>query len=207
MFWDFQCSPAIIQQFKSHGIQVYGWGYHYGTPDIQAQVAAVQQALDCGLDGYIVDLEAEVEQASTHPHVAALLTALRPLIAPGTLGYTSFGHPGFHPGAPWKLLDELCDLALPQIYFEKFSFRPTNEEEVQECLSAHQQTGLSKPLLPIWSSETDAVRPVSTRELQHYLHRFPGSSIWRLPHRGEQSEAWHVTYDERPRVTVFSAVL
>lgn len=202
MFWNFQCSPAIVQEFHSRGMTVYGWGYHYGTPDIDTQVASVKQALDCGLDGYILDVESEVKNPNTHPQVKALLAKLRPLVKPGTLGYTSFGHPGFHPEVPWKILDEGCDLAFPQIYFEKFSFKSTNEEEVQECLNAHRQMGLTKPILPIWSSEADGTKPVSAGELQQYLNRFPGSSIWRLPHVGERGEAWNLTYEDRPVIPV-----
>ncbi|MBD2568077.1 peptidoglycan-binding protein [Anabaena lutea] len=199
-----QCTLEIIKQFKDQGIQVYGWGYHYGTPDITAQVGAVKQALDCGLDGYILDLEVEVEAASTHNDVKKLLQALRPLVPAGTLGYTSFGHPGFHPDIPWKILDDICDLAFPQIYFEKFGFGKTNEDEVQDCLKAHTDKGLTKPILPIWGSEPDSKNPASASELQSYLNRFPGSSIYRLPEfrdgNLERSQAWNLIYSDQPLV-------
>jgi len=208
MFWGFQCTPEVVQQFKSRGIEVYGWGFHYGTADVDAQVAAVRQALDCGLDGYILDLEGHVENVSTHPRVEALLLALRPLVKPGTLGYTSFAHPGFHPRAPWRILDQHCDIALPQIYFELFTFRPTNEEEVQACLESQRQAGLTKPMLPIWSSSPDAPQPASASELQCYLRRFPGSSIWRLPHVGEVGgKAWVLAYDSEALVVAGSEQL
>lgn len=69
MFWAHQCSKTIVDKFHTEGIEVYGWGYHYGTPDINAQVNAVRKALDCGLDGYIFDLEQEVKNPSTHNNV------------------------------------------------------------------------------------------------------------------------------------------
>ncbi|MEB3121355.1 MAG: peptidoglycan-binding protein [Snowella sp.] len=198
MFWGHQCSTDIVKKFKDKDIQVFGWGYHYGTSNINAQVTAVKQAVDCGLDGYILDVEVEVENTSTHSNITALLTQLRPLVSSGTLGYTSFGHPGFHPNIPWKILDQHCDIALPQIYFEKFGFRATNEDEVQDCLKAHEAIGLSKPILPIWGSESDSSNPAKASELQSYLNRFPGSSIWRLPEfrRGvlERGQAWNLNY-------------
>jgi hypothetical protein len=194
MFWSRQCSPEIINKFKSSGVEVYGWGYHYGTDNIVEQVSAVKQALDCGLDGYILDLEKEVEDKSTHIYVDKLLFALRPLLKEGTLGYTSFGHPGLHPNIPWKILDKYCDIALPQIYFEKFTFKPTTLEKVKDCLDAHQRIGLQKPILPIWGSESDTQKPATKAELQDYLNNYPGSSIWRLPNKGERGEAWNLTY-------------
>ncbi|MEO9125811.1 MAG: hypothetical protein ABI262_14185, partial [Microcoleus sp.] len=142
MFWDFQCNKNIIQEFKDNDVQVFGWGYHYGTDDISDQVKAVQQALNCGLDGYVVDMEAEVEDTKTHTDVDRLLAALKPLVPAAGFGYTSFGHPEFHPDVPWKILDKYCDLAMPQIYFEKFTFENNNEDEVQKCLQAHKNLGL-----------------------------------------------------------------
>jgi hypothetical protein len=194
MFWSHQCSPEIIREFKSRGVEVYGWGYHYGTDNIAEQVSAVKQALDCGLDGYILDLEKEVEEKSTHISVDKLLFALRPLVQEGTLGYTSFGHPGLHPDVPWKILDKYCDIALPQIYFEKFTFKPTTKELVKDCLDAHQRIGLQKPILPIWGSESGRHKPATKAELQDYLNNYSGSSIWRLPNKGERGEAWNLTY-------------
>ncbi|MDY7013050.1 MAG: peptidoglycan-binding protein [Cyanobacteriota bacterium] len=205
MFWKHQCSLEIIRQFKARDIEVYGWGFHYGTSDITAQISALKQALNCGLDGYILDLEAHVEHQNTHPHVERLLSQLRPLVKPGTLGYTSFGHPGFHPHVPWKILDRYCDLAMPQIYFEKFEFKRTDEEEVQACLEAHEKMGLLAPILPIWGSESDTKRPASARDLQSYLKRFPGSSIWRLPNAGERGEAWNLDYSGQSILTFGSA--
>ncbi|NJR18469.1 MAG: CHAP domain-containing protein [Calothrix sp. CSU_2_0] len=201
-FWDWQCSTAIINTFKSRGIEVYGWGYHYGTSDVDAQVEKVKQALDCGLDGYIVDVEAEVEDISTHPNVDKLLSELRSLVKEGRFGYTSFGYPEFHPNVPWKILDKHCDLAFPQIYFEKFRFKATNQEEVQECIKSHKRLGLTKPILPIFGSESDAKQPASASELKFYLTSFPGSSIWRVPNSGESGEAWNLKYDSRGMVEI-----
>ena len=206
MFWSHQCSTDIVQKFQDQEIQVFGWGYHYGTSNIDEQATAVKQALDCGLDGYILDLEVEVENRSRHPNVENLLIQLRPLIPRGALGYTSFGHPGFHPNVPWKILDQHCDIALPQIYFEKFGFRATNEDEVQDCLKSHESMGLTKPILPIWGSESDSSRPAKASELQTYLNRFPGSSIWRLPElrngQLERGEAWNLDYKDGAAIPI-----
>lgn len=193
-FWSWQCSPEIVQEFKSRQIEVYGWGYHYGTTDIARQIVKVRQALNCGLDGYIVDVEKEVENTNTHTNVDKLLSALRMIVKEGTLGYATFGNPRLHPNVPWQILDKYCDLALLQIYFEKFTFKPTTSEEVKDCLDAYKNLGLKKPILPIWGSESDTAKPATVGELQDYLNNYPGSSIWRIPKEGERGEAWNLTY-------------
>ena len=199
MFWGHQCTPVIVQQFKENNIQVFGWGFHYGTADVNEQVASVRQAMDCGIDGYVLDLEGHLKNPETHPHLEALLHALRPIVPQGALGYSSYAHPGWHSGFPWRIVDDLCDIALPQIYFEAFSFDPSNEQEVQTCLRAQQAAGLTKPMLPIWASEPGAPRPASVSELQAYLRRFSGSSIWRLPHAHDVGgHGWDLDYRGGP---------
>ncbi len=47
-------------------------GYHFDPRaliDPTAQVAAVGQALACGLDGYVVDVEDEVKDPATHTNL------------------------------------------------------------------------------------------------------------------------------------------
>ncbi len=201
MFWSFQCSPEIIRRFKENGIEVYGWGYHYGTrDDIAEQVAAVEMAFEFGIDGYVVDVEDEVENPANHPNLENLLTRLRAIVPAGKFGYTSFGHPGKHPHVPWRMLDEFCDIALPQIYFEKWNFASTDEAMVQECLAAHTALSLTKPIHPIWGSESDSHNPASAADLQRYLDRFPGSSVWRFPNEGERGEALRLNYAGNPLI-------
>jgi cell wall-associated NlpC family hydrolase len=194
MFWSDQCTKSIIKEFSDNGIQVFGWGYHYGTSDIKAQLDAVKKAIACSLDGYIVDAEAEVENHSTHGNIDSLLKELKPLVPSGSFGYTSFGHPEFHPDIPWQIFDKYCDLAMPQIYFEKFTFGKSDEDEVQKCLKAHESLGLTAEIFPIWGSESDTANPASKGTLQSYLNRFPGSSIWRAPNVSEKGEAWNLSY-------------
>lgn len=197
MFWKFQCSPALIAAFQTRGIEVYGWGYHFDRRsriDVGAEVAVVQEALASGLAGYVLDVEGEVKDPATHAPLSALLDGLRAGMGTRPLGYTSFGHPGKHTGVPFRLLDDKVDLAFPQIYYEKFSFGRDDEDEVQACLRAHAALGLTRPILPIWSSESDAARPASVSSLQSYLDRFPGSSIWRAPRDGEAGKAWRLEY-------------
>ncbi|HKV55982.1 MAG TPA: peptidoglycan-binding domain-containing protein [Candidatus Binataceae bacterium] len=84
---------------------------------------------------------------------------------------------------------------MPQIYFEDFSFGSAHEEEVNACVAANQALLGMKLLLPVRSSEDGAKTPATATELQYYLDRFEGSSIWRIPERGERGEAWNLRYD------------
>jgi hypothetical protein len=208
MFWAHQCSTAIVSDLKQNGIEVYGWGYHYAVANPAAEIAAVQAAMSCGLDGYVVDIEKEAEVAGASARVGSLLNGLRSLVPAGCLGYTSFGAPQFHPQVPWQTLNAQTDFAMPQIYFETFNFGSSNQAEVQACMTANGKLLGIKAILPIWSSESGASSPAPASELQGYLDRFPGSSIWRVPGVTEAGEAWNLRYDGQaaPTTAFVSAV-
>jgi hypothetical protein len=203
IFWGWQCSPDIINAFKAKGIEVWGWGYIFDrrlsttTSDI---INALKRAIGCGIQGFVFDVEQEVESSSTHSQLREILVRAKEIIPNGCLGYTSFGAPKYHPHVPWTMLNEICDLQFPQIYYELFTFgsgdpSPTeNKAEVKDCLQQHKDMGLDKPILPIWGSESGSTYPTTAVELQGYLDEYPGSSVWRVPDAGKGGEAWRCNY-------------
>ncbi|WP_178117728.1 peptidoglycan-binding protein [Pseudomonas sp. R5(2019)] len=198
-FWDFQCTAATIQAFNAIGVSVVGWGYHFDqrtSIPVAEEVKAVAMAMACGLEGYIVDVEAEVKSPRAKAPLDDLLTALRTATGSKFLGYTSFGHPGFHREVPWTLLDSRTDIAFPQIYFEKFRFGATDADEVKAALDAHKSLRLKNPILPIWGSEEDAAHPATAATLQSFLNAYPGSSIFRIPTLGLKGQAWNLDYSK-----------
>ena len=209
IFWANQCIAEVISSFTQRGIEVWGWGYIFDgrtTTDTQGIIKALRKAFEAGITGFVFDVEKEVEGQSTHAQLREILSMARHVIPDGCMGYTSFGKPKSHPNVPWQMLNQLCDLQFPQIYYELFTFGPgdpgeaENRCEVETCLQEHRELGLNKPILPIWSSETGAPHPTSREELQRYLNEYPGSSIWRAPALGESGHAWNCFYDGKPMV-------
>jgi hypothetical protein len=204
IFWGWQCTPELINTFKDRGIEVWGWGYIFdrrSSTDTSGILDAVRRAIGCGIEGFVFDVEQEVKNSATHAQLREILTRAKAIVPPGCLGYTSFGALEFQREVPYKMLNELCDLQFPQIYFEKFTFGSgepgiaENKAEIEACLQHHRQIGLDKPILPIWGSESDSKYPATANELQNYLVQYPGSSIWRAPKAGERGEAWNCTYN------------
>jgi hypothetical protein len=198
-----QCSSQVISKFKNAGIELYGWGYHFDKRtqiDVDEAESCIKKAVECGIEGYIVDVEREVKNSATHDQLKELLIALRRALGGRTLGYTSYGYPRNHPEVPWQLLNDLCDIQMPQIYVEKFTFGPgepgpqENLREIEMCLESHRSLGLTKPILPLFSSESNALYPASATELQSWLDKYEGSAIWRVPKVGERGYAWDLDY-------------
>ncbi len=199
IFWDFNCTESIINGFEASGIEVWAWGYVFdrrNSTDIPAILNAIRNALDRGCKGFIFDIEREVENPATHLELEQLLTAAKEIVPTDGLGYTSFGHPGFHPNIPWQMLNSYCDLQFPQMYFEHWTFGGSNVEEVNRAIAAHQRLNLTKPILPIWSSEPMAPQPATIEELNQFLERYEGSSIWRAPNVNEAGHGYHLSYND-----------
>jgi len=204
IFWGWQCTSEVIESFEGKGIEVWGWGYifnHCSCTDTSGIINALRRALGAGIKGFIFDVEKEVKDPATHPQLREILIQAKSIIPTGCLGYTSFGVPNYHKEVPYKMLNELCDLQFPQIYFEKFTFGSgatrlqQNKAEVEGCIKQHKDLQLNKPILPIWGSESDSQYPATKDELQGYLNSYLGSSIWRAPNAGERGEAWNCKYD------------
>lgn len=190
--WRFQANPEVIQKFNNAGIEVFGWGYHYGE-DVDEEFEAAEYAQEIGCCGYILDVEQEFKNPATHRNLESVLERIvHELTNPGfVLGYTSFGHAGFHSEIPFQMLNRFCTIAMPQIYFEKFGFAK-DEQEVRECMASYANT--SAVVWPIFGSESDTKVPATPQVLQMYLDRFVSSSIWRLPNAGERGEAFKLKY-------------
>ena len=208
-----QCSSEMIDKFKNAGMQLYGWGYHFDNTtriDVDEAECCIKKAVERGIDGYIVDVEKEVKNSVTHSQLKELLIALRRALGGRPLGYTSYGYPPYHPEVPWQLLNDLCDIQMPQIYVEKFEFGPgspgpqENLREIEMSLESHRSLGLTKPILPLFSSESDAPHPASPDELQNWLDKYEGSAIWRVPNVGERGYAWKLDYhsEDKGRIVV-----
>lgn len=193
--WRFQATAVIVETFKRAGIEVWGWGYHYGD-SVAEDFEAVRFTKAIGCAGYVLDVEQEFKAKSTHANLEALLERCEKELTSSEfiLGFTSFGHAGFHSEIPWKLLYSFCDVSLPQIYYEKFGFG-TDEHEIKECMKSNMAFGVpAHRIWPIFGSESDTKKPASKASLQEALDSYPSASIWRLPNAGERGEAFNLVY-------------
>lgn len=191
--WD---QAKLIPQLKKMGFEVWGWGYHFTENKVRDAKVTAGLLKPLGLDGYVVDVEAEVEttNAVRRDQLKTLLIELQKVF-PGTLGNTTFGWPQYHQNIPWDLLELHTDFHFPQIYTEKWSFRKTDLEEAKEAIRYFRENlDFKKPILPIFGSESDAKNPASADTLQALLNAYPGSSVWRVPNKGEFGRAYELEY-------------
>lgn len=54
--------PTVAKAMRARSIQVWGWHYVYGYDPIGEANIAIQRIQKLGLDGYVIDAEAEYKQ-------------------------------------------------------------------------------------------------------------------------------------------------
>ena len=112
--------PPVAEALRQRGLQVWGWHYVYGEKPVEEARIAVQRAAQLGLDGYVVDAEAEYRQPGRSAAARAFMSTMRaglPSHVPVAL--SSFRYPSLHRQFPWRAFLEQCDLVMPQVYWEQ----------------------------------------------------------------------------------------
>ncbi len=175
--YDTNFNAAIVQEFTSRGIEVYGWPYV--TPGNNAAKAAViaKAAKIPGVSGIILDVE--VEFVGHDLDATELCDAIRQQ-APGVfLGYTSFGWISKHLDFPYEAFDQACgDAFLPQTYWDLWPTSTTPTKTVTTAQTDAANLGLKAP---IWAAQDNEQDPAVTGLKQFFTAAGPRASLWRWP--------------------------
>jgi len=116
--WDYNISVdllAIVTALKNQGIQVWGYQWIYLDDPMAEANAARKKVIDLGLDGFVIDAEADAKGKNASAKTYA--TGLQNF--PVSIGLSSYRYPNYHLELPWKELLACCDFVMPQVYWEQ----------------------------------------------------------------------------------------
>lgn len=199
VLWD---TANIIPKFVARGIQVWAWGYHFTggkTPNAALVLSNINKCLDLGIRGYVFDLEGELKNNPSRTNLCLTLIkhVCNGVKSPLTIGVSSFGAVDMHPDFPWKKLDEVINCWFPQIYYDKWEGKAS--KLIAECLIAHAEAGITKPIYPVFSCEPGKQPyPRTVAEHQESLDAYPGSSMWRIHQKGESTCTYQLKFHGNP---------
>jgi hypothetical protein len=108
---------AIIQALQGEGLRVYGWHYIYGDDPTAEANRAIRNIYELGVDGYVVDAEAEFKKAGKAQAARAFMQHLRASFPDLDVGLSSYRFPEMHPEFPWTAFREYASFDLPQVYW------------------------------------------------------------------------------------------
>ncbi len=135
--------PALAAELKAAGIQVWGWQYIYGSTPTNEAVTAIHRVQTLGLDGFVVNAEAEFKKAGRAETAKAYMKILRAGIPDKPVALSSYRYPSYHPEFPFRAFLDRCDLAMPQVYWMQ-STNPAGQ--LARTLSEYKP--FAKPVIP-----------------------------------------------------------
>lgn len=111
--------PQAVHALHAQGIQAWGWHYVYGdNPSGEARIA-IQRVKQLGMDGYVIDAEAQYKTSGKKAAAKRFMSELRAGLPNVPIALSSYRYPSLHPQLPWKEFLEKCDYNMPQVYWMK----------------------------------------------------------------------------------------
>jgi hypothetical protein len=176
---------TIADAFHAAGLKIASWGYCYGAnPTDEATVASIAS---CDAADAIV-LDVEVEYKRKDAQARTLCARLRQDLPELPLLYSSFAIARYHQDFPFEVFNELCQAAVPQVYWNAFARWPM-AEALQMTYDDHQAMGLSpERVLPAAGVYTEGtVQYPAPGDVQTFIQAVkaagsPGCSFWSYEH-------------------------
>jgi hypothetical protein len=109
--------PPVVVALHRKGIQVWGWHYVYGYNPIAEADIAIQRVINLGVDGYVIDAEAQYKQPGRDIAAVDFMNHLRASLSNFPIALSSYRYPTYHPALPWAEFLEKCDYNMPQVYW------------------------------------------------------------------------------------------
>lgn len=107
----------VAGRLRAQGVQVLGWGFHYGRrPEAEAE-AAVAACRELGHTIYVCNAEREFETARGAEKAARFARRFHDCCNGAiALGLSTYALPSLHPRFPYAAFLEHCAFIMPQIY-------------------------------------------------------------------------------------------
>lgn len=102
-----------IAALRAAGLRVYSWSYHYGD-DPQHEAEAVNEALRLGVDGHVLDIEAECE--GKRAAIEWEWQIIRTAFPNAWVGYAPLPVIDYHDPALYAVSNRYASAVLPQFY-------------------------------------------------------------------------------------------
>ena len=174
--------PVSVATFKAHGIDVWGWGYVYGTyPEREADIA-VERALELGVTGFVVNAEAQYKRyPDRHLRARAYMARLRSgLGADFPLGLSSYRFPSYHPELPWYEFLSSVDFNMPQVYWMQAH---NAGAQLKRTVQEFSTMAVKRPIIPTGAAFKEHGWRAEPLEVLEFLQTaqelcVPGVNFW-----------------------------
>lgn len=196
---DVDLVPPVMHALREVGIQVWGWHYVRGdNPQREAQLA-VERTLTLGLDGYVIDAEAQYKTGNKAAAARRFMQDLRAGIPNLPVALSSYRFPKVHPGLPFSEFLDKCDYAMPQVYFEQ-AHNP--EQQLERCVEQYMALQPARPVIPTAPTYSAGGWCPSPDEITRFLQRAKDMGLtavnawsWEYASRSAHLDLWQAMAD------------
>ncbi|RPI35175.1 MAG: hypothetical protein EHM70_00445 [Chloroflexota bacterium] len=173
-------AQRLVQALHAVGIQAYGWHYVYGDSPISEANIAIQRILQLGVDGYIIDAEAEYKKPGKKEAAKKFMNQLRLTLPNLPIGLSSYRYPSYHPELPWREFLEKCDFNMPQVYWMQ-AHNPG--EQLNRCVREFQAMTPYRPIIPTGAAFREHGWQPTAAEVLEFLQtakrlNLAGANFW-----------------------------
>ncbi len=195
--WPEVDNPAVVNAYKSKGLEVWAWAYNYPGNNAN-QAKALYQAAKAGYQGFVTDIEIEFDGATTSLEslMQAFVSEKNRAITDGyantsfKLYCTSWGNPKDH-GMRVDIIDKYVDAHMPQTYVEVWgsSYMSNAAQWVNAGTQEYRSLGCKKPIHHIVSNEKNII---TAAQMNSFINASGGeTSVWRVPGGGTPLAIWN----------------
>ena len=200
--WGENVKPELVADLKAAGLTVYGWGFVYGQKK-EANIA-IEQVDYLGLDGYIYDIEDQMEAISNPGpmanHLGFTFKAAHPNVPLGFCSWALYRSPRnnsqWHNEVIPKVMMLYADFAIPMIYWDG-----KTEENVEVWINGSYEQHrkiTDKPLIAAGRAYTGDSSGLPKPELIKYFAQraqelgYAGLSWWVMDQavRADKTDVW-----------------
>ena len=188
----------VVAALRARGVEPWGWGYSYGINPAGEVMAILAAIRDYKLAGFVVNAEKEWK-GRTNKQAREFMTALRNGVGPDfPLGFSSYKYPSLHAELPFAAFLDLCQVAMPQVYWISKLKAQAPVAELERSLREYGALAPHCQLVPTgaaygeqgWAATSEqvyvfleecervGVEAVNFWEYRDARHRYPGH--WRV---------------------------
>lgn len=135
----------VREALRLKNILVWGWHYVYGYDPVGEARIAIQQIQRLGLDGYIINAEAEYKEAGKANAATRFMSELRAALPNLPIALSSYRFPTYHKALPWFEFLKKCNYNMPQVYWEE-AHNPVTQ--LTRCVNEFKALSPWRPIIP-----------------------------------------------------------
>lgn len=176
--------PPVLSALRGRGIAVWGWHYVYGYEPEDEAAIAIQRIQALGLDGYVIDAEAEYKQAGREEAAITFMSRLRTALPSFPIALSSYRYPTYHPTFPWKAFLERVDINMPQVYWVESEDAGA---QLIRCQREFQAISPVRPIIPTGSAYVQGDWEPTSAQVVEFMStarglNMPAANFWEWAH-------------------------